>query len=100
MNPAQIRRWARRLHEDRSRRIEMLMVRLAANGTLDDLVDHRLDGPTYVATQAEIDAEASLADDLAAALAEYGWEYDNDGVRVEMEPEVVALLARYQRART
>lgn len=36
MNPAQIRRLARRLHEDRSRRIETLLVRLTAEGTLSD----------------------------------------------------------------
>ena len=36
MNPAQIRRLARRLHEDRSRRIETMLVRLTATGHLDD----------------------------------------------------------------
>ena len=89
MNPYEARKLAKIIHKDRAKRIETILVRLAANGDL-----HPAD-PTY---EERYRAERELADDLAAALAEYGWEHDNDGVKIEQPPEVVALLARHKAA--
>jgi hypothetical protein len=36
MNPYESRKLAKRIHEDRARRIEMILCRLAAEGTLSD----------------------------------------------------------------
>ncbi len=86
MNPAQIRRLARRLHEDRSRRIESLLVRLTADGTI----------PTY---EERYRAERELADDLATVLSE---NFNAEGVYKWIEgtvcSDVVDVLARHKAA--
>lgn len=54
MNPYEARKLARRLHEDSARRIETILVRLAAEGTL---------------SEDKYRAERALADDLASVVA-------------------------------
>jgi hypothetical protein len=65
MNPYQSRRLANRIHKDRARRIETLLVRLAANGDLEPAPRHGLHKvftPHYVWCDVHCAVHSAVAD--------------------------------------